>query len=135
MRGNRQVDTSPERLVRSLLHRRGLRFRKNAVLTVDGVRIRTDVVFRSTRVAVFIDGCFWHGCPEHGRRPIRANTEYWNAKLARNIERDARNTALLRAAGWTVLRFWEHEQSEIIAQEIAATVSGGSREANALPTA
>lgn len=121
MRGNRRVDTSPERLVRSLLHRRGLRFRKNAALTVDGVRVTADIVFPSKRIAVFIDGCFWHGCPEHGRRP-KANPAYWNAKLARNVERDARNTALLVAAGWTVLRHWEHEPPDEVAVSIVNEV-------------
>jgi DNA mismatch endonuclease (patch repair protein) len=121
MRGNRRVDTNPERVIRSLLHRQGLRFRKNAVLTVDGIRVTADIVFPSKRVAVFIDGCFWHGCPEHGRVP-KANAAYWNAKLARNVERDARNTALLRGAGWTVLRHWEHEVAEEVALSIAEVV-------------
>jgi DNA mismatch endonuclease (patch repair protein) len=91
MRGNRRMDTNPERLVRSLLHRQGFRFRKDAVVIVDGVRVTADIVFPSKRVAVFIDGCFWHGCPDHGRPP-HVNKLYWNAKLARNVERDARNT-------------------------------------------
>jgi DNA mismatch endonuclease (patch repair protein) len=118
MRGNRRVDTRPERIVRSLLHQRGLRFRKNATLKVDGVRVTADIVFPSKSLAVFIDGCFWHGCPDHSRPP-RANPRYWNAKLARNVERDARNSSLLRAAGWTVLRYWEHESPDEVAQSIA----------------
>jgi DNA mismatch endonuclease, patch repair protein len=121
MRGNRRMDTNPERLVRSLLHQRGLRFRKDTVLTVNDVRVRADIVFPSKRVAVFVDGCFWHGCPEHGRAP-KANQAYWNAKLARNVERDARNTALLEAAGWTVLRHWEHEAPDEAARSIASHV-------------
>lgn len=123
MRGNRRVDTNPERLVRSSLHRHGLRFRKNQVLAVDDIRVTADIVFRSERVAVFIDGCFWHGCPEHGRAP-KTNPTYWTAKLARNVERDARNTALLRAAGWTVLRHWEHEQPDEVADSITDVVLG-----------
>jgi DNA mismatch endonuclease (patch repair protein) len=124
MQGNRRTDTSPERLVRSQLHRQGLRFRKDLVLKVDGVRIRTDIVFPTERVAVFIDGCFWHECPEHGRPP-RANPAYWKAKLARNVERDARNTALLCGAGWTVLRHWEHESPDDVARSIANHVRAG----------
>jgi DNA mismatch endonuclease (patch repair protein) len=121
MRGNRRVDTGPERIVRSLLHQRGLRFRKNATLKVEGVRVTADIVFPSKSLAVFIDGCFWHGCPDHGRSP-KANPRYWNAKLARNVERDARNSSLLRAAGWTVLRYWEHESPDEVAQSIADQV-------------
>lgn len=121
MKGNRGVDTSPERRVRSLLHRQGLRFRKNSVIAVDAVRVRPDIVFRSARVAVFIDGCFWHGCPVHGRTP-QVNRPYWRAKLARNLERDNRNGALLTRAGWVVLRYWEHEEIEHVARSIATRV-------------
>jgi DNA mismatch endonuclease (patch repair protein) len=121
MRGNRRRDTKPEVLVRSLLHRDGLRFRKDVALSVDRVRIRPDIVFSSERVAVFIDGCFWHGCPEHGRAP-RANTSYWTAKLTRNVERDVRNNGLLTGAAWTVLRFWEHEPPQLVAAAIGSTV-------------
>ncbi len=109
--------------MRSALHRSGLRFRKDAVVTVEGVRIRADIVFKSKRLAVFLDGCFWHGCPEHGRSPS-ANRTYWNAKLARNVERDARNNALMRGAGWTVLRFWEHESPDDVAAAVIAHVRG-----------
>ena len=119
MRGNRRSDTRHELAVRSILHRSGQRFRKDVVLTVEGVRVRADIVFKSKGVVVFLDGCFWHGCPEHGRSPS-ANRTYWNAKLARNVERDARNNALLRDAGWTVLRFWEHESPDGVAAAIVA---------------
>jgi DNA mismatch endonuclease (patch repair protein) len=71
-------------------------------------RVRPDFIFRARRVAVFVDGCFWHGCPEHGGRP-KGNAAFWRAKFARNRERDRRDTRRLRAAGWTVLRLWEHE--------------------------
>jgi DNA mismatch endonuclease (patch repair protein) len=67
-----------------------------------------DFVFRRERVAVFVDGCFWHGCDEHGRKPT-SNQGYWNAKLARNKRRDKNNTATLKQAGWTVIRFWQHD--------------------------
>ena len=79
--------------------------------------MRADIVFRSRRIAVFIDGCFWHGCPQHGRTP-RSNQPYWAAKLARNVERDERNNALLKLSGWTVLRYWEHEAPELVADAI-----------------
>lgn len=94
------------------------------LLTIDGVRIRADVVFKTKRIVVFLDGCFWHGCSEHGRSPSR-NRTYWNAKLTRNIERDARNNELLRARGWTVLRFWEHESPQDVAATIEAHVRRG----------
>jgi DNA mismatch endonuclease (patch repair protein) len=122
MRGNRSVDTRPELAVRSLLHRRGFRFRKNMALRIEDVRVKVDIVFPSRRVAVFIDGCFWHGCPEHGRVP-RVNRTYWGAKLARNVERDATNASRLQRAGWTVLRYWEHEAPEVVTASIAAWLS------------
>jgi DNA mismatch endonuclease (patch repair protein) len=86
------------------------------------LRCRVDVVFTRVRVAVFIDGCFWHSCPEHGTSP-EVNTEYWAAKLARNRERDARNNEALEAAGWHVVRVWEHEDPEVAAARIAAAVA------------
>jgi DNA mismatch endonuclease (patch repair protein) len=80
--------------------------------------MRPDVVFPRARLAVFVDGCFWHGCPEHGTQPTR-NSHYWTAKLARNLERDRRHDAFLSEAGWTVLRIWEHEAaSEAAAQQV-----------------
>ena len=107
MRANRRVDTSPERALRSELHRLGLRFRKDLRLQLDGGAVRPDIVFPRVKVAVFIDGCFWHQCPEHGQMP-KANREYWAPKLARNVERDRANDAALGENGWTVLRFFEH---------------------------
>lgn len=107
MRGNRGKDTKPERALRSTLHRRGLRFRKNCQPTRE-VACRADLVFVAAKVAVFVDGCFWHCCPQHGTSP-RTNARYWAAKLEANVARDRRNTALLHAAGWTVVRIWEHE--------------------------
>lgn len=110
MKGNRRADTKPEIALRSALHARGLRFRKDFMLrTPDGTRCKADVVFTRARVAVFIDGCFWHGCPEHGTTP-QANTHYWGPKLQRNRDRDRRVTAALEADGWAVLRVWEHER-------------------------
>jgi len=116
MQGNRSTDTRPELRLRSALHRRGLRFRKD--LSVEGLRCRVDVVFTRSRLAVFVDGCFWHGCPDHGNTPT-TNNGYWSEKLARNRARDARNDAALRAAGWDVIRVWEHEVPDEAADRIA----------------
>ncbi|GGX89427.1 very short patch repair endonuclease [Streptomyces fructofermentans] len=114
-------DTAPELAVRRLLHAAGRRYRVN--VPVPGMPRRTiDIVFGRARVAVFMDGCFWHGCPTHATRP-RANAEWWRAKLDRNIARDRETTEHLRAAGWTVLRFWEHEPAEDVARRITAAVS------------
>lgn len=110
MSANRGRDTSPEVALRSALHRRGLRFFKHQ-RPLPGVRCEVDVMFPSARVAVFIDGCFWHGCPDHATRPV-TNAEWWNAKLDANLSRDQRNRALLRANGWHVVRIWEHEPLE-----------------------
>jgi DNA mismatch endonuclease (patch repair protein) len=118
MKGNRRANTRPELAVRSELHRRGLRFRKDVVLRMPDVRTTADVVFPRQRLAVFIDGCFWHQCPEHSHVP-RANPGYWEHKLARTVERDARVTARLREHGWTVLRIWEHVPVEQAADRIA----------------
>lgn len=125
MRGNARGETNPEILVRSALHRRGLRFRKNA-RPVPGVRCRADVVFPRERVAVFLDGCYRHSCPDHGRRP-ETNSSYWSAKLARNVQRDRENDRVLEMAGWTVLRVWEHEDAAAAAQRIAATIDSRRR--------
>jgi DNA mismatch endonuclease (patch repair protein) len=106
--------------VRSLLHRAGHRFRADLPIRLDGRRpIRPDIVFTRRRVAVFIDGCFWHGCPDHGQRPGVKNAYYWNPKISGNGARDREHTTALEAAGWTVLRFWEHEGADVIACLIA----------------
>jgi DNA mismatch endonuclease, patch repair protein len=108
MRAIRRTNTKPEVALRSALHRQGYRFRKD--LRVDlapGSRVRPDIVFTARRVAVFVDGCFWHACPDHGRNP--ANNEwYWAPKLRRNVERDRAGDAALAGAGWRVVRIWEH---------------------------
>ncbi len=125
MRGNRKRDTRPEVRLRSELHRRGLRFRKDYLIDQPSVRVRVDVVFPGSRLAVFVDGCFWHGCPDHGTVP-RANTGYWPAKLARNRERDERVDALLRAEGWIVLRIWEHAhpaEAAVLVEKMLKAVS------------
>lgn len=105
MMGNRRRDTKPELAVRSLIHRAGLRYRVDFAPL--GGRRRADIVFTRPRIAVFIDGCFWHSCPIHGTVPV-SNEDYWRPKLARNVIRDHETDQQLVEAGWTVLRIWEH---------------------------
>lgn len=125
MRANRRRDTGPERAVRSLLHASGLRYRVDLPIRVGQARpVRPDVVFTKARVCCFIDGCWWHGCPDHGRRRTSSNDHYWSAKIARNVERDSEHAAALTAAGWVVLRFWEHEDPDHVAAAIASAVLG-----------
>jgi len=120
MQGNVGKDTRPEIALRSALHRRGLRFRKNTRAD-QAVRCRTDVVFRKARVAVFVDGCLWHRCPTHGKVPS-TNRDYWQAKLDANVARDRRNDSSLRAHGWLVLRVWEHEDPSEAAARVERAV-------------
>ncbi|WP_036937915.1 very short patch repair endonuclease [Acidipropionibacterium acidipropionici] len=120
MRSNRRRDTKPELAVRRMLHARGLRYRVDYAPGPDKRR-RADIVFTRQKVAVFIDGCFWHGCPEHATIP-KAHADYWVRKLARNRERDVETTAELEAEGWTVLRFWEHEDPKTVANAIAVRI-------------
>ena len=120
MRGNRSKNTTPEMELRSLLHRRGLRYRVDAP-PVPGTRRRADVVFPRERVAVFVDGCFWHGCSEH-YRPSTKNIAFWEEKLATNRSRDAQTNEALAVAGWTVIRVWEHEEMSEAADRIEAAV-------------
>lgn len=107
MSANKRTDTKPELALRSALHRAGLRFRKDLRVDVDGLRVRPDIVFTRRKVAVFVDGCYWHSCPQHAVTP-KTNVDFWVAKLARNVERDREQDAALHAAGWKVVRVWEH---------------------------
>ncbi|GAA4411481.1 hypothetical protein GCM10023148_04090 [Actinokineospora soli] len=107
MRGNKGRDTRPERRLRSLLHQRGLRYRVST-RPVPELRRTADIVFPRARVAVFVDGCYWHGCPDHHRVSTK-NSEFWRDKIAENKRRDAETTHALEERGWTVLRCWEHE--------------------------
>ena len=116
MVANRGADTAPELALRRELHRRGRRFRKH-VRPLAGLRCTADVVFTSARVAVFVDGCFWHRCPLHGTAPAR-NGDWWAAKLDANVARDRRNDAALAAAGWRVVRVWEHEDPVTAADRV-----------------
>jgi DNA mismatch endonuclease (patch repair protein) len=120
MTTTRQRDTVPERLLRAELHRRGLRFRIHRKLLPE-LRRQVDVAFGPARVAVFVDGCFWHSCPIH-RTSAKANAAFWRQKLADNVCRDRDTDARLRKAGWRVVRVWEHEAPERAAAKIAKIV-------------
>jgi DNA mismatch endonuclease (patch repair protein) len=112
----RTWDTTPELRLRRALHSRGLRYRVNRG-PLEGVRCRPDIVFGPARVAVFVDGCFWHGCPIHASWP-RANAEWWRAKIDRTRDRDTATTRQLVASGWIVRRVWEHEDPSLAADAI-----------------
>lgn len=120
MKSVRQRDTTPEIALRSEIHRKGLRFRVDVSL-IEGLRRRADVVFHSARVAVFVDGCFWHGCPIHGTWP-KSNAEFWREKIERNRQRDADTDLRLERAGWLVIRVWEHEDPSKAAENICRIV-------------
>lgn len=120
MLANRSRDTGPELAIRRLLHARGLRYRVSA-RPLPELRRTADLVFRPAKVAVFVDGCFWHRCPEHGSTP-KSNTAYWVRKLDRNDERDRETDARLLSAGWLVIRIWEHEDPVVAARRVARRV-------------
>ena len=122
-KGNRRSGTKPEIALSSGLHRLGLRFRRDYPIRVGSGRpIRPDIVFTRARVAVFVDGCFWHGCPEHQVIP-KSNRDYWVPKLHRNTERDREVDEALTDAGWLVVRIWEHEDPLAASVGIAAVVT------------
>jgi DNA mismatch endonuclease (patch repair protein) len=115
-----QRDTAPELALRRALHGRGLRYRVHQA-PLAGVRSRADIVFGPARVAVYVDGCFWHSCPIHGTAP-RANADFWSKKLARNRQRDRETDVTLRREGWISIRVWEHEDMSTAAERIAGIV-------------
>jgi DNA mismatch endonuclease, patch repair protein len=121
MQANHRTETRPERLLRSALHARGYRFRKDRRVQAGGRWVRPDIVFGTVRVAVFVDGCFWHRCPIHSKRP-RKNAAYWQVKFARNVARDEADAAALADAGWAVVRVWEHDEPEMAAERIGAVI-------------
>ncbi len=119
MKANRRTDTKPELALRSALHALGYRYRKDLRLDLPRRRVRPDIAFTSRKVAVFVDGCFWHACPDHGSAP-KSNEWYWSPKLAKNVERDHAADAALAEAGWTVVRLWEHVP---VADAVAAVIA------------
>lgn len=124
MKGNRKRDTRPEMALRSALHRVGFRFRRDYPIRLEGRRtVRVDIAFTKARVAVFVDGCFWHSCPEHGNRP-KVNDGYWGPKLARNVQRDREHDEALRSIGWRSIRVWEHEDVDQATERVAREVRG-----------
>jgi len=120
MKAAHREDTRPETQLRSHLHRLGLRFRIHQKL-LDGVRRKADVVFASARIAVLVDGCFWHGCPQHATWP-KENADFWRDKIETNRRRDADTDRRLAEAGWLVIRVWEHEEPAAAAARIAEAV-------------
>lgn len=134
MRGNRKTDTGPELRLRSALHRKGMRFRKQYLVRAEGLGVRCDLAFPSRKLAVFIDGCFWHGCPQHGKAPT-SNVHYWNPKIAGNIARDRRVDNSLRNLGWTVLRLWEHSPIEDSVQSVAEALAAVANVRSVEPSA
>ncbi|MFI2753690.1 very short patch repair endonuclease [Cellulomonas sp. P22] len=125
-------DNDRERALRSALHARGFRYR--VAYKIPGLPRRSiDIAFTRARVAVFLDGCFWHGCPEHGTQP-RSNRDWWSQKIAANRGRDADTTAHLEAAGWRVVRIWEHRPLQDAVDAVVAEVEH-ARLADRPPTA
>ena len=120
MQNTPRRDTPFEIRVRRLLHAKGLRYRIDQAIP-EVTRSRPDIVFRRERVAVFLDGCFWHSCPLHASTP-KANREWWRAKLRANVKRDRQHDRELISAGWAVSRFWEHEEAAAIATQIEQVV-------------
>ena len=118
MQANRGRDTQPELLLRSILHAQGLRFRVCQPLPFDRRR-RADITFTRVGLYVFVDGCFWHGCPDHFVEP-KTRKDFWLAKIRGNQLRDLDTETQLRAEGFTVLRFWEHEDPSVVASQIEA---------------
>lgn len=113
-------DTGPELALRSALHRRGFRFFVDRA-PLPKTRRRADLLFPRARVAVYVDGCFWHGCPEHATWP-KHNAVYWRQKIEHNRRRDTETSAALEESGWAVVRVWEHEPTDTAADRVAAVV-------------
>jgi DNA mismatch endonuclease (patch repair protein) len=120
MQRQRTRDTETELMLRRVLHRRGLRYRLHR-RPLPHYRRLADLIFPSTKIAVFVDGCFWHGCPDHGTWP-RANADFWRAKIENNRRRDVETIEYLVAAGWLPIRVWEHEDVEAAADRVEEAV-------------
>ncbi|MCK8609312.1 very short patch repair endonuclease [Agromyces sp. C10] len=126
MQGNRGRDTSTEMRVRKALFASGYRYRVN-YRPLPSLRRTADIAFTRAKLAVFIDGCFWHGCPLHFTQP-KANAAYWTAKIQRNRERDRETNEVLEQAGWKVARYWEHEPVAEVTSSIRALVDAARPE-------
>ncbi len=113
----RGTNTKPELLLRKALWRKGLRYRLKSELPG-----KPDIVLSRYKVAIFVDGCFWHSCPEHGSLP-ESNTSFWKKKIARNVERDHEVNALLEQNGWRIIRIWEHEIKQSIEKVVERVFS------------
>ena len=120
MRAQRRRDTAPELALRRELHRRGVRYFVDRA-PMKGVRRRADLVFPRRKVAVYVDGCFWHSCPQHATFP-KNNAQWWAEKLAGNVTRDRNTDSTLTDAGWTVVRIWEHENPVVAADRVQAAL-------------
>jgi len=120
MQANGRRDTAPELALRQELHGRGYRYRVDTA-PVPSLRCRADLVFSRERLAVFVDGCFWHGCPQHMSWP-KANGDWWRTKISATVSRDRRNDQKLRESGWTVVRVWEHEPVRSAAERVASVI-------------
>jgi DNA mismatch endonuclease (patch repair protein) len=120
----RRSDTAPEVALRRELHRRGLRYRVNYQLPLPGVRRRADIAFTGRKIAVFVDGCYWHACPVHATWP-NASADWWRTKLEDNVRRDRDTDRRLADAGWLSLRIWEHENPSDAAGRIESALREG----------
>ena len=120
MQAAKSRDTAPEMALRSALHRKGLRYRIDTK-PLRELNRRADIVFRSVKVAIFVDGCFWHGCPIHGTQ-AQANAEFWRLKIRQNQERDLDTANRLKDAGWKVIRIWEHEDPVVAGEKIVSLI-------------
>jgi len=120
MKAAKSRDTAPEKSLRSSLFIKGLRFRVDTKPIKEFNR-KADIVFRAIKIAVFVDGCFWHGCPIHGTQ-AKANAEFWRNKIKQNQLRDLDTNEKLKKAGWKVVRVWEHENPEKAAEKILKLV-------------
>lgn len=125
MRANKGRDTAPELALRRAVHALGLRYRVGQ-RPLPSVRRTADLVFKGARLAVFVDGCFWHGCSDH-YRPSTQNSEFWQAKIEGTRLRDKETDRKLQEGGWRVLRIWEHDDPALAAQRVAQLVLTGPR--------
>lgn len=130
MQATRRRDTPAEVATRWILHAQGLRYRVDHPIL--GTKRRADILFSRGKVAVFIDGCFWHGCPEHGTTP-KINRDWWMEKIQRNQQRDRDTNHRLRQEGWNVVRVWEHEGADKAAEKIVAIVRKRLRDLDSSP--